>query len=137
MGIFSQATDDLKIDGIFSDIIAKTEIVLFQAFKDDYKNGLKEGIYPNIQMVLRKKEIDVNRIALDSPALLGKLTGVCVNLLTNPNTYASDESTGILRDIIHLLREIPGFNMGVIYKRAKRLDIEELKDSHSVNNLKI
>ena len=100
MGIFSQATDDLKIDGIFSDIIAKTEIVLFQAFKDGYKNGLKEGIYPNIQMVLRKKEIDVNRIALDSPALLGKLTGVCVNLLTNPNTYASDESTGILRDII-------------------------------------
>jgi hypothetical protein len=138
MSIFAKAPDENEISSVFSDILAQTQVVLFKDFKIGYKNGLKTtGDFFKFANSMKIWALKKERLVLEQPQTLGFITGLCVNLLVNTETYDSIPLSNLLSDMIYFLKTIPGFDLKVLQKRIKRLDVKNLSSTLSVNNLKI
>ena len=140
MGIFNNQESDQAIDKMFASVLQASEVVLFLEFKRGYKHGLRASfdeigdIYNN--WIAGGK--NQNSSALNKPLQLGYLVGGCVQFLLDTNTYINSSQSAFftfLQDLIKLLRQIPGFDMNVIKKRATRIDVSKLSPS-GVANLK-
>ena len=137
MGIFSG--DESEIDRIFASVLRITEAELYSRFRDGYKAGRRSGDSSLLSIYQSSKRIGLGSFATSfaflNPHSLGYLTGGCVRILLDGETYSNSLNVTLLLDIIFFLKGIPGFDMNVIKKRAKRIDASKFTPQ-AIANLK-
>ena len=119
MGIFKD--EDASIDKQFATVLQAAEANLFSRFRRGYKSGLKLGyIFSRAGLIEENKNIN----PLERPFELGFMIGLCVEGIMNKTTYGNPPITAVVCDFIIFLKKIPGFNIDVLRKRAKRIDVK-------------
>ena len=135
MGIFGKE-DDASIDKQFASILQASEVVLFREFRKGYKDGLKYRQFSQRTSILDRLIGNIRSVAFQNPYDLGFLTGITIAGMMDVSTYENEAYASILCQFINLLNKVPGFNMDVLRKRAKKIDVKRFTPGQ-IENLKI